>query len=230
MKRRPLRRIILLSVLAVLILAPNEPVFGASTLPIADGSVRDGLHSPKDGVPDNVIGGSIVSVLDVERPSLPFESRGIIEFGLPDLLSQPVADAELVLSVFGTMGPFPFTVDVFTYTGDGLLSLGDFNAGSLFTSFAYSGEPVVTLPVTSFIETLYASGDDFAGFNFQFAVPTSIPINGPYVSFGSLEHGSPAILTVTPILAPDVIPAPGALLLGSIGAGVVSWLRRRKTI
>ena len=147
MKRRPLMGIIFLSVLTFLMLAGNEPVIAAPTLPTVDGNVLDGFGSPKDGVPDNVIAGAIVQVLDNVGVPSPFEDRGIIEFELPSR-SGPLTGAELVLPVFGSMGPYPFNIDVFTYAGDGLLSLGDFNAGSLYTSFAYSGEPVVSLDVT----------------------------------------------------------------------------------
>jgi hypothetical protein len=226
MKRRESRGIIFLSVLTLLILAVNEAVIATPTLPFVDGTIRDGYDSPKDGVPDTVIAGSVVVALNNIGAFSEFEDRGIIEFELPVLSSQPLTNAELELNVFSSMGPYPFTVDVYTYVGDGVLSLGDFNAGSLFTSFAYSGESVVTLDVTSFIGTLYTSGDGFAGFNIQMPVLTSVPLNGPYVSFGSLEHGSAAKLRLTP----PPIPAPGAVMLGSIGVGLVGWLRRRRTL
>ncbi len=111
--------------------------------------------------------------------------------------------------MFSSNASFPFTIDVFGYTGDGALTVSDWAQGTLLTSFSYSGERVVTLDVTSFISSAVAAGDAFAGFNFRSAVPSSINLNGPFVAFGSLEFPPAASLRVTdgvPLISIDIKP------------------------
>jgi hypothetical protein len=211
------RSIVLMNMLAFLLFIVSKPAIAASTTPVVDGHIVDGLDYPKDGIPDK-IATNLVQVLDVEKPTKPFECRGIIEFSIPGIPA-PVAEAKLKLNVFDSHGPYPFIIDVFTYTGNGVLSLDDFNAGTLFTSFEYSAESSVTLDVTAFISNLYTSGDDFAGFNFQFAVPSTITLNGPFVAFNSLNYPPASNLTITPV------PEPATLFL--LGLGAVMLRRKR---
>jgi len=218
MKERLIKALTFAIILAFSVLTGSQPAIAVSLTSNVDGFIRDGLYSLKDGIPDDITEGVAVQVLDVERPSLPFEDRGIIEFALPTI-PVPIVQAQLSLNVRSSEQPYPFTIDVFTYTGDGLLSLDDFNAGSFFTSFEYSLEPFITLDVTDVIKDLYANGDDFAGFNFQFAIPSTIAVNGPYLSFNSLEFPPAADLTITSI------PEPATVLLFCLGG---LPLRRRK--
>ena len=160
---------------------PNATV--RSLVAVVDGFVRNG---------NLVQDGSIVQTLHV--PSM--EDRGIIEFNISGL-SRSISSAKLKLSVFASTGPYPFTIGVFAYRGDGMLSVDDWDSGAPFTSFQYAGETRVTLDVTTVLQGLVASGADIAGFNFRFSVPSPIPLNGPFVAFRSIEFGPAAVLEVT---------------------------------
>jgi hypothetical protein len=178
-------------VLVGILSSTTAPGVAATLEPVADGIVEDGLEAPEDGIPDAVLDGSVVQLLDVPR----FEHRGIIEFSLANL-SAPISRAKLELPVFASNGPFPFTVDVFAYSGDGLLTLADWSGGTLLQSFVYRHKKVVRLDVTSAVREALASGQQFIGFRFEFSEPSQIERNGPFLAFSSIEFPPPATLRI----------------------------------
>ena len=210
--------------IALVVILSGTASAGHIVLPVVDGVVRDGLDSPKDGIADVIMANVVVQVLDVERDIMPFEDRGILEFDL-STLSGPITSATLDLNVFSSNGPYPFNVDVFTYTGDGILSLNDFNVGTLFHTFGYSGEKTVQLDATPFIKTIVSSGDQYAGFNLQFAEPSTIPMNGPFVAFNSLEYPPAATLTILAVPEFTTIDIePDTLNLKSKGKWITAYI------
>jgi hypothetical protein len=118
------------------------------------GFVRD--NAPQSGA------GNTLSPTTVEILNFPgsFQDRGVIEFSIATLTS-PVGSATLNLTRSITSGlPAPITFDVFGFTGDGVLTLGDyalttFNLGSV----NYFDELTVDFDVTSFINSQIALSD-----------------------------------------------------------------------
>ena len=159
-----------------------RPVPVGRITPVVDGSIRDGSL---------VVSNLPLDVLHV--PTL--ESRAIIEFRIPGSAGG-VTRATLTLHVNEANGPFPFTVAALSYAGDGALSVQDWDRGTALASFSYGGETSIKLDVTTALKSLAASGATFMGFNLRFAVPSQVPLNGPFVSFTSIEVGPPAELEV----------------------------------
>jgi hypothetical protein len=161
--------------------------------PNVDAILRDGLGPAKDGSPDLVIDGGVALVQVVNVPN--FEDRGIIEFGLPPVLSPAtVRNARLILSVSASMGPYPLELNIYAYPADGSANLSDFDAGVHIRSVSYTGEATLILDVTDAVSNL-AGRTAYIGFNFRLPL-SPINLNGPFIAFGSGEFGSPAKLVI----------------------------------
>lgn len=158
-------------------------------------------------------------------------SRGIIEFDVSGV-SSPVTASFLRLYRNASEGPFPFQVDVFSYPGDGTLTVADYNAGSLVSSFSYNNEAAVDIDLTAAARQAVSDSYDYLGLNLRMSLPYPEGEALSYISFGSLEYplagALPAELHVATSDNPTV-PEPATILLLSFGlAG--RFLRKRQQL
>jgi hypothetical protein len=127
------------------------------------------------------------------------------------------------------VGDITREIALYGYTGDGVISLGDFSLGGLVDNVTLNpgAGQTVLFDATSFLDSLVATGPAFAGFNVR--EDPANPVNAGVLAFfldGALAPRLSINFTARAVPAP-----PGIWLFGSgvLGLLLVKRLRRRRT-
>lgn len=219
------------AILVVTIMLLYGTAHGAIIPTSTFGTVED---TNRDGIPDATrFDGNIARAINSTASNFFQEYRAILEFELTGI-SAPVSTATLELNPIRTTNtPVSTTLQLFGFSGNGVVDVSDFSAGILVASLPFFNETFKNVDITAFFNSLISSNASHAGFAIRVATPNSSNLTHYDFAARCDPNGTcygnemAQIVTTVPPPPPTGIPEPNILIVISIGLLGLGLIRKK---